>query len=320
MLAWAWLAITIVLGIDPAIAQQWPSRIVRIIVPGAPGDGPDSAARVLAPHLEREFGHPFIVDNMPGAGGVLGSQAAARSAPDGYTLIIGNAGSHGINAAIYASPKYDPIEDFVPISMIYSAPNIFVASKSLALKSLNDLIALAKTRNGKFSYASGGIGSSAHLNAEYLKYLAGFSATHVPYRGASLGLNDLIAGHVDFMAGNLPPAMELITSGKIDALAVTSAARSKLLAQVPTVAESGFPGYETTAWFGLLAPKDTSRAIVEKLHAAVVGACQSPAMTDRLVGLGGDVVCNRPEAFAARIKADVERWKKVVAEAKIQIN
>jgi tripartite-type tricarboxylate transporter receptor subunit TctC len=126
--------------------------------------------------------------------------------------------------------------------MIYSAPNIFVASKSLALKSLNDLIALAKTRNGKFSYASGGIGSSAHLNAEYLKYLAGFSATHVPYRGASLGLNDLIAGHVDFMAGNLPPAMELITSGKIDALAVTSAARSKLLAQVPTVAESGFPG------------------------------------------------------------------------------
>jgi tripartite-type tricarboxylate transporter receptor subunit TctC len=296
------------------------SRPVRIIVPAGAGDGPDSVARLTGNSLQQLLGQPFVIVNMAGAGGVVGSQAAAKAAPDGYTLIMGNAGSHGINAAIYPNLSYDPVEDFVPISMILRSPNIFVASRRLGVKTLGDLIKLAKSGGRTLTYASGGNGSSAHLNTEYLKLLAGFNAVQVPYRGATPALNDLMAGQDDFMAVNLPPALELVKSGNIVGLAVTSARRSNQLLDVPTVAESGFPGYETVAWFGLLAPRGTPPAVVQTLHRAIEKACQGPELIEKLTNIGGDVVCNRPEEFAATIRSDVQRWRQVVRDAAIHID
>lgn len=301
-------------------AADWPTRTIRLIVPSVPGDGSDSAARVIAQSLETTLAQPFVVENMSGAGGVVGTQAAAKAAPDGYTLIMGNAGSNGINAAVYTKLNFDPVEDFAPISMIYRAPNIFVAANGLGVKTLGELITIAKAKATKLNYASGGNGSSAHLNTEYMKLLGGFDAAHVPYRGASLALNDILAGHIDFMAVNLPPAMQLVQTHKIVGLAVTTSARSPLLPAVPTVAESGFPGYETVAWFGLLAPKGLPPPIIETLHREIAKACRAAEVIDKLAALGGEVVCNTPAEFAAIIRSDVDRWRKVVREANIRVN
>ena len=304
----------------PSAAQEWPIKSVRLVVPSPPGDGSDTAARVIGQKLETAFGQPFVVENITGAGGVLATQAVAKSAADGYTLIMGNAGSNGINAAVYSKLSFDPVEDFSPISMVYRAPNIFVASQSLGVKTLADLITLAKTRATKLNYASGGNGSSGHLSTEYLKLLAKFDAVHVPYRGASLALNDILANQIDFMAVNLPPAAQLVQTGKIVGLAVTSFKRSSLLAHIATVAESGFPEYETIAWFGLLAPKGTSQDIIRKLHLQIGTACRAPDVIEKLAALGGEMVCNTPAEFGANIRADVARWRKVVTEASIRVN
>ena len=313
-------AISIAALYGNANAADWPTRAVRIIVPSPPGDGSDSAARVIGQSLEAAFGQPFIVENMAGAGGVVGTQAAAKAAPDGYTFIMGNAGSNGINAAVYSKLSFDPVEDFAPISMIYRAPNIFVAANGLGVKTLGELITTAKTRGTKLNYASGGNGSSGHLNTEYMKLLGGFDAAHVPYRGASLALNDILAGHIDFMAVNLPPAMQLVQTDKIVGLAVTTSARSPLLPAVPTVAESGFPGYETVAWFGLLGPKGLPPPIIETLHREISKSCRSSEVIDKLAALGGEVVCNTPAEFAALIRSDVDRWRKVARDANIRVN
>lgn len=302
-----------------AHAQEWPQKQVRVIVPSAPGDGSDTAARVIGDKLTAALGQPFVVENMGGAGGVVGTGAAAKAAPDGYTFIMGNAGSHGINAAVYAKLAYDPIADFVPVSMVFRAPNIFVANPGLGVRSVADLVAKLKAEPGKLNYASGGNGSSAHLNAEYLKLLTSTDAKHVPYRGASPALTDVIAGHVHFMSVNLPPALPLIKDGKLAPLAVTTKARSPQLPSVPTMAESGFADYETVAWFGLLAPKGVPEPIIRKLHAAIVEACKLPDVRAKLEGLGGEVVCNTPDVFGAMLKADVERWKRVSEAAKIRI-
>jgi tripartite-type tricarboxylate transporter receptor subunit TctC len=309
----------LVTGAAPADAQTWPARPVKIIVPSPPGDGSDTAARLIGEKLSAALGQPFVVENMPGSGGVIGTQAAVKAPADGYTLIMGNAGSHGINAAIFPKLSYDPIGDFAAVSMIFRAPNIFVAAPTLGVKSLAELIALAKSRSDPLNYASGGNGSSAHLNAEYLKLLAKIQGKHVPYRGASPALNDIVAGHVQFMSVNLPPALQLVKTGKIVPLAVTSAKRSSQLPDVPTVAESGFPGYETIAWFGLLAPKATPADVITRLHGAIVKACAEADIRSKLEALGGEVVCNPPAEFGAYITNDVKRWKEVANEAKIRL-
>ncbi len=310
------LAITAAL---PAVAQDWPSKPIRFIVPSPAGDGSDTAARVIGEKLGETFKQAVVIENMGGAGGVVGTQAAARAAPDGYTFIMGNAGSHGINAAVYTKLSYDPVADFMPISVVFRAPNIFVASPSLGVKSLAELVTLAKSKPGVLNYASGGNGSSAHLNAEYLRLLTGIDVKHVPYRGASPALNDLVAGHVHFMSVNLPPALQLVKAGNLVPLAVTTLDRSPQLPEVPTVAESGFAGYETVAWFGLLAPKGTPEAVITRMHAAIVSACALSDVRQKLEGLGGSVVCNTPEAFGTAMRADVERWKKVSTAAQIRI-
>jgi tripartite-type tricarboxylate transporter receptor subunit TctC len=306
--------------VNAALAQEWPTKPVRIIVPSAAGDGSDTAARVIGDKLSEAFKQPFVIENMGGAGGVVGTQAAAKAASDGYTFIMGNAGSHGINAAVYTKLSYDPINDFAPVSLIFRAPNIFVATPSLNVKSLADLIKLLKEKPSELNYASGGNGSSAHLNAEYLKLLTGTDAKHVPYRGASPALNDIVAGHVQFMSVNLPPALPLVKAGNIVPLAVTTAKRSPQLPDVPTVAESGFPDYETVAWFGLLAPKGVPDAIITRLHTAIIDACTKQDVRAKLEGLGGEVVCNTPVVFGAMLSADVARWKRVSDAAKIRID
>lgn len=302
-----------------ASAQQWPERQVTIIVPSAPGDGSDIAARLIAEKLKSALGQPFVIENRLGAGGVVGSAAAARATPDGYTFIMGNAGSHGINAATYANIPYDVMRDFAPVSLVYKAPNIFIASTKLPVKSMAELISYAKANPGKLSYASGGSGSSAHMNSEYLKVLTGIEATHVPYRGAGPALNDIVSGQVEFMAVNLPPAIGLVTSGQVTPLAVTTAKRAPALPNVPTVAESGFAGYETVAWFGLLGPQGVPPAIVERLHAEIVKACADTQIQEKLAVLGGETVCNSPAEFKAFLAADIARWKDVAGKAGVTL-
>lgn len=302
-----------------ATAQAWPERPVTIIVPSAPGDGSDIAARLIGEKLRAALGQPFVVENRLGAGGVVGSAAAAKAAPDGYTFIMGNAGSHGINAAIYASIPYDALVDFTPVSLVYRAPNIFIASPSLPVKSMAELVAYAKANPGKLSYASGGSGSSAHMNSEYLKVLTGIQATHVPYRGASPALNDIVSGQIEFMAVNLPPAIGLVRAGKVTPLAVTTLKRAPALPDVPTVDESGFKGYETVAWFGLLGPKGVPPAIVQRLHAEIAKACADAEVQQKLSVLGGETVCNTPAEFGAFLDADIARWKDVAGKGGIRI-
>jgi tripartite-type tricarboxylate transporter receptor subunit TctC len=300
-------------------AQTWPDRPVTIIVPSAPGDGSDIAARLIAEKLRESLGQPFTVDNRVGAGGVVGSTAAARAAPDGYTFIMGNAGSHGINAAIYADIPYDVMKDFVPVTLVYRAPNIFVASPKLPIKSMSELIAYARANAGKVSYASGGNGSSAHMNAEYLKVLTGIEATHVPYRGANLALTDIVSGQMQFMSVNLPPAIGLVKAGQVTPLAVTTRKRSPNLPDVPTMEEAGFPGYETVAWFGLLGPTGVPQAILSKLHAEIAKACSDTSLQERLASLGGEIVCNTPAEFAAFLASDVARWRDVAKKGNISL-
>jgi tripartite-type tricarboxylate transporter receptor subunit TctC len=303
----------------PVAAQAWPERPVTIIVPSAPGDGSDVAARAVADRLKTLVPQGVLVDNRPGAGGVTGSVAAMRAAPDGHTFVMAHAGSHGINPAIMTKPPYDPSADFKAVTLVYRAPNIFLAGPKLGVKSMGELVTLAKGRGTPLNYASGGIGSSAHMNAEYLKVLTGIGGNHVPYRGSSPALNDLVGGQVDFMAVNLPPALGLVQSGQLTPLAVTTAKRAPSLPNVPTMQEAGFAGYETVAWFGLFAPAGTPDAIITRVAEAIRGACGDAEFGKRFDALGGELVCNTPAEFAAFVAADVKRWREVAAKAGIRL-
>jgi tripartite-type tricarboxylate transporter receptor subunit TctC len=320
MLGWMVGAATAFAALSmPAMAQDWPTRPVMLVVPSPPGDGSDIAARLLAEKLRVRLGQPFVVENRPGAGGVIASSFVARLPADGYAFIVGNAGSHGINPAIQEKIAYDAVQDFTPISMIYRAPNIFVASTRWKANTLAEFVAEARARPGPLVYASGGVGSSGHMNSEYLKTLTGIEANHVPYRGAVPALNDLVSGQVDFMAVNLPPAVGLVKSGQIKALAVTTAKRSLALPDVPTVAESGFKDYETVAWFGIMGPKDLPATIVQKLNAEIARACAEQDFQERLAALSGEVYCDGPGAFGRFIANDIARWKDVAARARVKV-
>jgi tripartite-type tricarboxylate transporter receptor subunit TctC len=315
----ALLVVVMTLTSGLSSAQSWPERQVTIIVPSAPGDGSDIAARLIGEKLRIALGQAFVIENRMGAGGVVGSAAAAKAPADGYTFIMGNAGSHGIIPATYAGVPYDALRDFAPVSLIYKAPNIFIASKTLPVSSLAELVAYAKANPGKLSYASGGSGSSAHMNSEYLKVLTGIEATHVPYRGAGPALNDIVSGQIEFMAVNLPPAIGLVTSGKVTPLAVTTRVRAAALPQVKTVAESGFPDYETVAWFGLLAPTGVPEPVIARLHAEVAKACRDAEVQQKLSVLGGETVCSTPAEFRGFLAADIARWKDVATKAGVTL-
>jgi tripartite-type tricarboxylate transporter receptor subunit TctC len=314
----ALLALIALATAAPCAAQDWPVRPVRIVVPSPPGDGSDLTARILAERLAQALGQPFVVDNRPGAGGVVGTESAARAAPDGHTLIMGNAGSHGINAAIYRRLPYDVERDFAPISLVFRSANVFLVNPQLPVRTVAELVAYARARNGELSYGSGGQGSSAHMTTELLRARTGMQATHVPYRGASPALADLIGGRTQFMAVNLPPAVPFIRSGQLRAIAVTTRERSALLPDVPTVVESGVPEFETVAWFGLLAPAGTPAAILDRLQAEVARACADQDVRARIAAIGGEAVCGSRQALAEQIAGDVAKWRGLVASAGLE--
>jgi tripartite-type tricarboxylate transporter receptor subunit TctC len=303
-----------------AAAQSFPTKPIRVIVPSPPGDGSDVVARLIGEKLAAAWGQQVVVDNRPGAGGRIGTEAAAKAPPDGYTWILGNAGSHGINGGLYRNLPYDLEKDFAPITQIMRAPNALVVSPSLGVNSVAELIALLKRNPGKYSYGSGGNGSSAHLSAELFKSMALVDIVHVPYKGASLALTDLIAGNIVMFMGNLPPAMGHIKAGRLKALAVTTLARSKFVPELPTVDEAGLKGFETVAWFGLLAPGGTGPDVIAKTRDEVVRALQTAELRARIDSLGGEPVGNTPQEFGAIIRGDIAKWRKVVADANIKVD
>lgn len=306
-------------GADVA-AQAWPARPVKIIVPATPGDGSDLAGRLLAAKLQQRLGQPFVIDNRTGAGGIVGSVAAKNAAPDGYTFVIGTAGSHGINAAVYSKLDYHPLRDFEPVAMINKAPNVCVINPDVPAKTLKEFVALAKVAPGKYSFGSGGNGSSAHLTGEYLKMVAGIDLLHVPYKGAAPAVQAVVAGEVQAFCGNLPPTMGQIKAGRVRPLAVTTLARNGELPDVPTVAESGYPGFETVAWFGFFAPKGTPQPIVERFAAEIAEVLRLPDVRDGLIAQGTEPIGSAPAAFRAYVEGEIAKWTKVAQAANVRLD
>lgn len=302
------------------VAAQYPAKPIHIVVPSAPGDGSDLTARLISDKLSAALGQPVIVENKLGAGGVVGTEYAARQPADGYTLIMGNAGSHAINAALYSRLSYDPAKDFIAVALVAVSPNMMSINPALPVKSVAEFIAYARAHPGEINYASGGNGSSAHLSTELFKSMTGIQMNHVPYKGSTPALMDLIGGQVQVMIGNLPPMLPHVKAGKLRALAVTTLKRYQGLAEVPTVAESGLAGFETVAWFGLFAPAGTPKEIVARLNREVNAIVAQPDTRERLLGLGMEPALGSPENYTARQLADIAKWKKVVAESGAKID
>ena len=300
-------------------AQNYPTKSIRLVAPSTPGDAPDVIARLVAERLSVALGQQVVVENRPGAGGVVGSEIVAKAAPDGYTLIMGNAGSHGINAAVYSSLPYNILKDFAPISQIAVAPNVFVVNPELPVKTIPEFIAYAKARPGQLSYASGGNGSSSHMSMELLKSMAGIDVVHVPYKGSTPALTDVIGGQVALMSVNMPPAVPHVKAGKLRALAVTTRMRSPSMPDLPTVGES-LAGYETVAWFGVLAPAGTPKDVVNRLSTEIGRIARSAEMRERLAGMGAEPVGGTPDEFAAVMARDIAKWTTLAKSVGIKID
>jgi len=301
----------------PLFAQTaWPSKPVRIVVPFAPAGTTDILARALAPELSRAFGQPFVIENKPGAGGNLGADLVAKS-NDGHTLLMGTVGTHAINPALYAKMPYDHVKDFVPVTLVAGVPNVLVMNpakaESLGIRSVPDLIRVARANPGKLNMASSGNGTSIHLAGELFKSMTGTYMVHFPYRGSGPALLDLIGGNMDLMFDNLPSAMPHIKSGKLKALAVTSAERSAALPDLPTVAEAGpLKGFEASSWFGLLAPAGTPADVVNRVQQETAKALATLAIKERLLSQGAIPSGMSPADFAALIAAETKKWAAVV--------
>jgi tripartite-type tricarboxylate transporter receptor subunit TctC len=282
------------------------------VVPFTPGGSTDILARLVGQKLGEAFGQQVIIDNRPGAGGNIGVELVARAAPDGYTLVMGHIGTFGVNPTLYPKLPYDPIKDFQPITLFAKVPNMLAVNVSLPVKSVKELIALAKARPGALNYGSGGNGSAAHLATEYFKLLTRTDIQHIPYKGTAPAITDLIAGQVSMAITGVPPLLPHVKSGRLRALAVGTPQRLPLLPALPTIAEAGVPGYEATQWYGVLAPALTPKEIVARLHAEIVSALQRPEVRERLASEAAEPVGNTPEQFQSFIKAEIARWAPVV--------
>ena len=300
-----------------AQTAAYPTRPVRFIVPSAAGGGTDIIARAISLKLAESLGQQFVVDNRPGAGQMIGIELAAKAPPDGHTILMA-ASTLAINPVMYKKVSYDPLRDFAPVTQAASLPNVLVVHPSLPVNSVAELIAYAKQRPGQLNFASAGIGTSPQMSIELLKSMAGIDMVHIPYKGTAPGVVDLLAGQVLVMAPNLLTALPHIKSGKLRALAVTSAKRTQALPEVPTVAESGLAGYDSTQWYGVLAPAGTPREIVTRLHDAIVRALRDAEVGKRLAADGAEPVGSSPEEFAAFIKSESEKWAKVATAAGIK--
>ena len=305
-----------------AWADTWPSKPVKIVVPFAPGGTTDILARAVAPELSKAFGQQFIVDNRAGAGGNIGAEIVAKSPNDGYTFLMGTVGTHGINRALYKSLPYDPIKDFVPVTLVAAVPNVLEMNAEKArqygVHNVQNLIKYLKANPNKLNMASSGSGTSIHLAGELFKSMTGTQMTHVPYKGSGPALLDMIAGNADVMFDNLPSSMQQIKGGKLTALAVTSSQRSSALPDVPTVEEAGGPalkGYEASSWFGLLAPAGTPPDIVNRVQQAVAKALGTPEVKEKMQAQGAIPSGNTPAQFTKHIADEHVKWAKVVKDS-----
>jgi len=303
---------------NTTLAQTaWPTKPVKIVVPFAPGGTTDILARAVAPELTKAFGQTFIVDNRTGAGGNVGADIVAKSPADGYTLLMGTVGTHGINKSLYSKMPFDPQKDFAPITLVAGVPNVMVMNadkaKTLGINNVPDFIKYAKAHPGQLNMASSGNGTSIHLAGELFKSMTGTFMTHIPYGGSGPAMMGLVSGNVDVMFDNLPSSMAQIKSGRLKAFAVTSGQRSGAMPELPTIEEAGkLKGFEASSWFGLLAPAGTPADVVLKLQQATASALNSPAMKEKLLAQGAIPSGNSPQEFAAFIDAEIKKWAPVV--------
>jgi tripartite-type tricarboxylate transporter receptor subunit TctC len=299
-----------------ADVRTYPTKPVRMIVVFPPGSGTDIAARLIGQELSEKFGRQFVVDNRPGAGGMMGTEAAVNSNPDGYTLLVVSS-SHTISPSVYAKLPYDPVKDLAPISMIGSTPYLFVAHPSVKVKSVRELIELAKAKPGQLNYAAGGVGVGSHLAGELFKSMAQVKIEMVAYKGAPQATTDVVAGQVQLAFSTFPTGLPLVKSGKLVGLGVTGPKRLAIVPDIPAVAET-LPGFDVETWFGMLAPARTPVAIVTKIHQAVAESLKKDAIRDRLSGQGYQTVGNTPQQFGQQIAAETEKWRRVVKTAGIK--
>jgi len=306
-------ALVLALALSPsAFGQTYPSKPIRIICPFPPGGAVDIASRAIADALTKTMGQSVIVENRAGAGGNLGGEIAAKSPPDGYTLFMTTSGIQAINPALYAKMNYDPNKDFVPVVALVSLDNVLVMHPSVRVNSVKELIDLAKAQPGMISAASSGSGTSIHMSLEMFKHLTGTDILHIPYKGSAPAVADLLGGQVNIMFDNIPSSLPHIKAGKLHAIATTGAKRSSTLPDLPTVAETGVPGYESGVWFGLVAPTGTPKDVIAKLNAEALKAVKLPDYQKRMNDLGYEIIAGSPEQMAERIKGEIARWGPVV--------
>ena len=298
-------------GTSPA-AAAFPDKPIRLIVPFPAGGAADVMARGMAQRLGAELGQQIVIDNRGGAGGTTAAEAAAKSAPDGYTLFFGTMGTQAINPALYPKLRYDPMKDFAPISLTHITPRVLVVGTQVSARSVAELIALAKSKPGALTYGSAGNGSSSHLSGALFEAMAGVDMVHVPYKGSSPLLVDVLAGRVDMTFDSYTVYEEHIKAGKVRALGVTSKARMGALPQVPAIAEAGLKGYDVSNWLGVLAPAGTPKDVLATLHAALGRAMATPALRSQLVALGIEPTFGSPEEFAALVRAELPKWAEIV--------
>ena len=297
-----------------AQAESYPSKPVTIVVPFSPGGATDTMTRLLADRLGKRLGQPVIVENKPGAGTMIASEYVAKAAPDGYTVLMA-ASSLGIAPALYSKVNYDPVKDFTPISLVASVVHVLEVHPSVPANNVAELIAWLKANPGKANYGSVGAGTSTHLESELFKTLAGVTMTHIPYKGSAPALMGLVGGNLQVMFDAYASSGPFIKDGKARLLAVTTAQRSKLLPDTPTIAESGLPGFEAMPWLGLIAPAATPEPVINKLHAELMEVLKEPAVREKFASLGLDIIGNSPQEFADFIKKDIVKWGKVVKES-----
>jgi len=295
-----------------AEAQDYPARPITLVVPYAAGGGNDVMARIVADKMSKSLGQQIVIENKGGAGGSIATRQVAKAAPDGYTLGLGGTGTLAINPTLYRNVGYDPRKDFAPVGLIATSALVVLVHPGIAAKSIAELIALAKREPGSLNYASAGSGSGIHLGSELLAHMAGIKLTHIPYKGSSPALTDLLGGHVAIYLSSLPPAIALVREGKVRALAVTGATRSPIFPDLPTVAEAALPGYEAVLHYGIVAPAGTPQPIIEKLNAAMRAALAEDDVRARIVADGAEPVLTTPAEYAADIDAEETKWSAIV--------
>jgi tripartite-type tricarboxylate transporter receptor subunit TctC len=306
------LVLAACLAAGSALAQSYPSKAVRLIIPAPPGSAPDILSRLIGQKLSESWGQPVVIDNILGAGGNIGTERVAKAAPDGYTLLFNTIGPIAVNISMYDKLPFDPVKDFAPITLVAKVPNILVVHPAVPVRSVEELIAYARKNPGKLRYGSPGSGTSNHLSAELLNTMTGISMLHIPYKSSAQMTTDVMGGQVEVVFHNAPVLLPHVKSGALRGLAVTSLQRLASVPELPTMAESGVPGYEVTAWFGFLAPAGTPQAVISKVHADVAKAIAMPDVRERMTAQAAEPIGSTPQEYASFIAAEIAKWSKIV--------